>query len=350
MEKAAYRIIDANFNRAREALRVIEDFCRFALNSSILAGRTKDLRHRLSTTISKLDSGKLLASRDTQNDVGVGQVAKVSVSRNNLIDALTAAFKRLPEALRVISEAIKPFNAESAGEIENIRYAGYTLEKDVTFFADTQSRFADVRLYIIICSNLPEEVFGLAENCIRGGADCIQLRSKNINSDDYFALAEEFVKICKNGNVLSVINDRADIAIACGADGMHLGQNDLPVEQARKLQLGPLIIGKSTHSAAQLASAIAELPAYVSLGPIFATPTKPQAQPVTLDYVKQSLPILTDTGIHHVAIGGITFENIDSVLSAGATTVAVSSAITLSPDPGAACRKMKDKIIRKIET
>ena len=344
MERSAYRIIDANFNRAREALRVIEDYCRFALNSSPLSNRAKELRHRFSTAIARLDSNRLLAGRDTAGDIGIGQTAKAGLPRTNLKDTLVAACKRLPEALRVLSETIRPTDAALADELEHIRYAGYTLEKDVTLFADTQARFAGVRLYVIISSNLPADVFTLTEKCIAGGADCVQLRAKDIEADKYFAVAGEFVKICGDSGVLSVINDRVDIAVASGADGVHLGQNDLPIEQARKLQMTPLILGKSTHSVTQLTAAIAELPTYVSLGPIYSTPTKPEAQPVTLEYVKQALPILSDTGICHVAIGGITLDNIDSVLQAGVRIIAISSAVTASTDPQTACRKLKEKI------
>jgi thiamine-phosphate pyrophosphorylase len=228
--------------------------------------------------------------------------------------------------------------------MERLRYAGYSLEKDIALFADTQSAFSKVRLYVLISSNLPADVFTLANQCFAGGVDCLQLRAKDIDADRYFAVACEFVKMCKDAGVISIINDRADIAIASGADGVHLGQNDLPIEQARKLQLTTLIFGKSTHSSAQLAAAITELPTYVSLGPVFATPTKPDARPVGLDYVKEALPILTDTGVGHVAIGGITENNIEAVLTVGARTIAVSSAVTNSSDPTAACKNLKQKI------
>ena len=88
----------------------------------------------------------------------------------------------------------------------------------------------------------------ITHKCVAGGADCIQLRAKAIEDLRLFALAVEFVRICKDADVLCVINDRADVAIAAGADGVHLGQGDLPVERARALQLAPLVIGKSTHS------------------------------------------------------------------------------------------------------
>ena len=344
MERSAYRIIDANFNRAREAIRVMEDYCRFTLNSQSLSARAKDLRHRLCSAVARLGDNYLLAARDTPGDVGIGQTTENAIGRKNLKDALTAACKRLPEALRVLAEVIRVENTGLAEQIEQLRYACYTLEKDVVLFADAQERFSGVRLYVIISTNLPSDIFTLTEKCIAGGVDCLQLRAKDIHDDGLFAIAREFVKMCRAASVLSIINDRVDIAVASAADGVHLGQNDLPIEQARKLQLSPLILGKSTHSQAQLKAAIAELPTYVSLGPIFPTPTKPNIEPVTLDYLKQALPILSDTGVHHVAIGGITADNIDTVLKAGAKTIAVSSAVTSSPDPTAACKKLKGKI------
>jgi thiamine-phosphate pyrophosphorylase len=344
MEKSGYRIIDANFNRAREALRVIEDYCRFVLNCAGLSGRAKELRHRLSAVIADIDEGRLLAGRDTIGDIGIGQKADSAIGRKNIKDTLTAACKRLPEALRVLAETIRCENYAISERIEAIRYAGYTLEKDVALFANAQARFANVQLYVLINSNLPGEVFPLVQKSIKGGADCLQLRAKSVDDNRYYALAYEFVKVCRDANVISIINDRVDIAAASGADGVHLGQNDLPIEQARRLQLTPMIFGKSTHSIEQLTKAISELPTYVSLGPVFATPTKPESVPVTLDYVKKGVPILSHTGISHVAIGGIAIDNVENVLRAGSKVIAVSSAVTYSADPQAECRKLKDKI------
>ena len=267
MERAGYRIVDANFNRAREALRVIEDYCRFTLNCAPLSGRAKEMRHKLSSAIAQLNAGQLLASRDTPGDVGVGQTIESAIVRADLKDSLTAACKRLPEALRVLAETLRSDERAIADQMEGLRYTGYSLEKDIALFADAQGRFGKVRLYVLINSNLPAvslsnppaNVFTLAGQCIAGGVDCLQLRAKDIDADKYFAVACEFVKMCKDAGVISIINDRADIAIASGADGVHLGQNDLPLEQARKLQLTPMIFGKSTHSPDQLNAAIAEL-------------------------------------------------------------------------------------------
>jgi thiamine-phosphate pyrophosphorylase len=344
MERAAYRIIDANFNRAREAMRAIEEFCRFALNSKALTGRVKQLRHELSAAVGQLDAGRLIASRDTPGDIGVGMQVENQLGRRDLADCFTAASKRLTEALRVLVEVIAISDKPVADGIEKLRYAAYTLEKDIVLFSDTFAKYRAVRLYIVITSALPGEVIRLTRACATGGADCIQLRAKAMADDSLLALAVEFVKMCKDAGVLSVINDRADVAVAAEADGLHLGQNDLPIQHARKLQLAPLIIGKSTHSLEQLRAACDERPAYVGLGPVFRTGTKPDVPAVGLGYVEQATETLAGTAIGHAAIGGITVDNVEQVLKAGARTIAVCAAVTQAADPAAVCRALKKKI------
>jgi thiamine-phosphate pyrophosphorylase len=344
MERAIYRIIDANFNRAREAIRVIEEFCRFFLNSAPLTERARQIRHELSAAIGKLETDRLISNRDTSGDVGLGKTVDKQLTRGNLKDCLTAGCKRLTEALRVLAEMTQTQERSVAETIENLRYTAYNLEKDIVLFSDAFEKFKGVRLYVIVTSNLPVDVISLAYKCAAGGADCIQLRAKAIDDDKLFAVAVEFVRICKDNSVLSIINDRVDIAVASGADGVHLGQNDLPVECVRRLQLAPLIIGKSTHSLKQLRAACEERPTYAALGPVFATETKPDAEPVGLDYVRQAAEILSDTGVCNVAIGGITMDNVEDVLRAGATAIAVCAAVTKAGDPAAACRVLKEKI------
>jgi thiamine-phosphate pyrophosphorylase len=344
MEQTIYRIIDANFNRAREAIRVMEEFCRFGLNSTLLFERSKQLRHELSSAVSQIDTRKLIAGRDTHGDVGVGKRVEKQLNRESLSDCCTAACKRLTEALRALAEVIQTQNPTTAEEIERLRYKAYTLEKDIVLFSDAYIKFKNVCLYVVITSNLPSDVMSLTHKCVSGGADCIQLRAKTISDNVYYALALEFMRICKDGGVLGIINDRIDIAVAADADGIHLGQSDLSVDCVRKLQTKPMITGKSTHSVEQLIAACDELPTYVGLGPVFATSTKPIAQPVGLDYVKEATGILSGTGIYGVAIGGISSDNVEEVLCAGANCIAVCSAVTDSSDPAGACGSLKNKI------
>jgi thiamine-phosphate pyrophosphorylase len=344
MERCAYRIIDANFNRAREACRVIEDICRFALNNAALTAAVKQFRHQLCEVISTLDSSKLLVARDTTADVGAGRQVQGQMDRADMNDCLTAACKRLPEALRVLAETLKPAEPVAARSVEQLRYSFYTLEKDIILSWSTAQKFSRVRLYVIITNDHPCEILSLANCCIEGGADCIQLRAKGMPDEKLFATAQEMVRICRDASVLSIVNDRVDIAVAAGADGVHLGQDDLPVEYARKIALTPLIIGKSTHSMDQLKKAVDEAPTYVSLGPVFPTGTKPGTEPVGLGYVSQATTYLEDKGVAHVAIGGITLNNVIKVIQAGAKAVAVCSSVTQVPDVIGSCINLKHKI------
>jgi thiamine-phosphate pyrophosphorylase len=345
VERASYRIIDANFNRAREAARLIEEFCRFALNSAQLSSRAKELRHKLCTAIARLNTARLIAARDTPGDVGTDIKIQGQLQRAELRDCVTAACKRLTEALRALAEITRTVDPKAAESIEKLRYSAYTLEKDILICSEVREKFKSVRLYVIITTDLPVDVVYLASNCIAGGADCIQLRAKAMTDDSVFALAVELTKMCRDAGVLCIINDRVDIASAAGADGVHLGQRDLPLLEARKLELMPLILGKSTHSPAELDTAIAQGADYVSLGPVFVTPTKPDVPAVGLDFVKQGAAKADAAGIGGVAIGGIKLESIDNVLRTGVKTIAVCSAVCNSREPKQVCRSLKQKLV-----
>jgi len=140
-----------------------------------------------------------------------------------------------------------------------------------------------------------------------------------------------------------------DIAAAAGADGVHLGRNDLPIEQARKLQLTPMIIGLSTHSKEELIDACGGNPTYVSMGPVFATKTKPEYATAGMGYVKEAVEILSQKGITGVAIGGITRDNVGEVLKSGAERIAVCSAVAEAADAAKECKELKEKITSLIK-
>jgi len=348
MERAIFRIIDANFNRAREAARLMEEYCRFALNSSELAGRAKKLRHQICDAVGRLDANILIAARDVHTDVGRGMTVEGELSRLNLRDCFTAAAKRLTEALRVLAETTQTLQPDVAKVFEQLRFDTYSLEKDTLIQSSAAEKFSSVRLYVLLTvtnDRSDSQILDLAKACAAGGADCIQLRAKDTSDRRTFELAGQVVNICKNAGAVSIINDRVDIAAAVGADGVHLGQDDLPLDQGRRMQLAPMIFGLSTHSIDQLKSAVAQRADYVSLGPVFATSTKPHLAPAGLEYVTEAMQLLGDTGIGHVAIGGITVANIDQVLKAGAKNVAVCSAVSQAADPEAMCRKLKDKVM-----
>ncbi len=348
MERSIFRIIDVNFNRAREAARMVEEFCRFSLNSKPLSSRAKGIRHQLCAAIVGLDGDVLLANRDSQTDVGRGLVIEAQHKRGDIKDCFVAACKRLTEALRVLAEVSQTLDPTVAASIENLRFEAYTLEKDASLAANAHAKYKDVRLYVLITVRQGDsiaKISELASKCINGGADCIQIRSKGLNDCDTLAISKAVVALCSDGGVLSIINDRVDIASLSGSDGVHFGQGDLTVAQGRSLQVSPLVFGYSTHSVDQLNEAIDSGADYVGIGPVFATDTKPHEKVAGVGYVKQAAKILDGSGVGHAAIGGVTLENIDQVLEAGARTIAVCSAITESDDPEGMCVRFKRKTL-----
>lgn len=348
MDTSVYRILDANFNRAREGCRVIEEYCRFILNSDPFRRRIKSVRHRLCDAMNRFELSSLLSGRDSQSDVGRGRVLKDDLPRRQVQDTLVASFKRLTEALRSLGEYGRLVEPAAADVFENLRFEIYTLEKEVLLFSVGREKYQNVRLYVLISPENAEntaQYSDLIHACIRGGADCIQLRCKGLCDKEFLALAQLTADICRQNRVISIINDRVDIAILSGADGVHLGQDELSVAQARRLAPRPLLIGVSTHNLDELEAAIVEMPDYVGLGTVFASPTKPDNPVAGLDYLRTALNRLAGTAIGHAPIGGIGPDNIDKVIGTGVRTAAVSSAVTRSPDPEGACRILKDKLL-----
>lgn len=349
MDNVLYRIIDANFNRAREALRVMEECCRFGLNHTTLAGRTKQCRHRLCEALSRLDRTRLLSSRDTAGDVGREMKIDGQLSRQSLEDCFTAAVKRSGEALRVLAESTQSIDSNIAAVMEQLRFEVYAIEKETVLKAFTAAKWSNVRLYVLINAfrDTPEEkVLGLAKDCIAGGADCLQLRAKDVPDKQWMNLARAFTHLCRESSVVSIINDRVDIAILSGADGVHLGQDELDVEAARQLAPMPMIVGVSTHSQQQLSSAIKSGCDYAAIGPAFPSITKPDLSIAGLEYIQTALTLLEKANIPHVAIGGISQTNINSLLEIGVKTIAVSSAVCDSTNPQKSCKVLKEMLLK----
>lgn len=344
MQQSLYRIIDVNFNRSREAARVMEEFARFVLNSKPLSSRIKALRHRLSTLIGSIDQTSLIMSRDSRNDVGLGLKVQGQMSRGDIKDVFTAAAKRLPEALRTLSETTQTFDPQMAADIEVLRFQAYELEKDILLKLNVFELYRDVRLYVLLDNTVPEKFEWLIEQCIEGGADCLQLRCKDADDGEKYEFASRLVKMCRGSGVVSIINDSVDIAIACGADGVHLGQDDMPAQVARSLYPRPMLTGLSTHNIEQLNEAISLGVDYVGVGPAFATQTKPGIEVAGLEYVQAAIKALDATGIGHAIIGGINADNIDQVITSGATTVAVHSVVTGADEPKEICSELKRRL------
>jgi len=183
----------------------------------------------------------------------------------------------------------------------------------------------------------------IAEGLIAGGARAIQYRAKGLRDNAFIEDAKRLRELIKPGQCSLIINDRADIALTVGADGVHLGQDDMPYSEARELLGREKLIGISTHSAAQAVEAEAIGADYIGVGPIFKTSTKPDLEPIGIDVVRE---VAAKVKITTLFIGGIDLENIDEVLAAGGNAVAVASAILNSKNIATTTKKFIDRITK----
>lgn len=336
------RIVDANLNRAREALRAVEDFARFALDDAAVCERLKDQRRRIAEIASRLPPDRLLVSRQTEADVGTALSAERDFPRSNLQSVAVANLKRAQEALRVLEEYLKldrPADAEAA---RRIRYEVYTLERTILVAGRARDRLAD-RLLYWLCD--PWACQGSVEWTVReavdGGVQVVQLRDKQSHDRELLALARRMREWTHELGALFIVNDRPDLARLARADGVHLGQEDLGVRDARRVVGPDLLVGVSTHNVGQLRQAIADGADYVGVGPVFESRSKDFERCAGLEFVQEAAAEAT---LPAFAIGGVHLGNIDAVLEAGARRVAVCHAICSSDDPHATARRLAERL------
>ncbi|MFF2484705.1 thiamine phosphate synthase [Paenibacillus sp. NPDC058071] len=201
----------------------------------------------------------------------------------------------------------------------------------------------DFRLYAITGEQFHpgRELLEVMEEAIKGGADIIQLRDKTSGREEVLQKALALRELTRKYGVTFIVNDYIDIALEVDADGIHLGQGDLPLAEARKL-VGDKIIGISTHAIGEALLAEEQGADYIGVGPVFPTKTKVDVvDPVTVAYVRE---VVERIRIPFVAIGGIKLSNIDEVIAAGATRICAVSEIVGSRDPAAICRSFLSKL------
>jgi thiamine-phosphate pyrophosphorylase len=335
------RLVDANANRAREALRVWEDYARFVLDDQELSLAVKAIRHDLSAALQALAPDAILW-RDTPGDVGRENKVAHEGTRAGVAEVVTAAGKRLTEALRTIEEYGKIGNSAVAANIEAARYAAYDLELRLARTLRPAGAFSKVKLYVLLTESVCKIPWlDAARAAIAGGADCIQLREKNLDGGEFLTRAKLLAAECRARGVLCIINDRPDIAVLSGADGVHVGQTDLPCVEARRIVGGDRIVGVSTHNLEQARQAVRDGADYVGIGPVFRSTTKPRDFVAGLETARQ---VAAGIKIPAVAIAGINHQNVDEVLAAGIKAVAVSAAVLACDDVAAATRSLKAKI------
>jgi thiamine-phosphate pyrophosphorylase len=326
------RVLDAAGNRTREALRVVEDYCRFVLDDALLSRELKELRHGLAGVLGDLAAQDLLLeARETRRDVGVSIGTDDERQRGGLVDVVRANCKRLQEGLRTLEEVAKVHSPGLAQELESMRYRTYTLERVLLLGASARQRLAEARLHVLLggSSCIAALDWTIAE-VAAGGASVVQLREKALPDRELLARARQVRQWTRKAGVLFIVNDRPDIARLADADGVHLGQDDLPVKEARRI-LGPdALIGVSTHSLDQLRLAVLDGASYLGVGPVFPSETKPFEEFPGEAFVRAAH---AETTLPLFAIGGINQATIDRAVAAGARRVAVSAAIAQAEEP-----------------
>lgn len=350
MDTWILRIIDANFNRAREGLRVVEELVRFEMNSKELSERLKGIRHSIAGLMDELfDSSLLVSARDSQGDVGLAIHMDTENSRTGKAGIIKANMKRAQEAIRVLEEFVKLYSPKTSQKIKALRYQVYLLEQEVLQAVEKNKRIHG--LYLILDYGLfGERIWDrdCVKEIITAGVDVVQLRVKmqeragvniaqNLPDGKLIMLGKMLREITEEADVLLIINDRIDIALSVKADGVHLGQDDMPIAVARKL-MGDKIIGISTHSLAQAQQAEKNGADYIGIGPVYNTTTKhvvgnPLGCRIVHEICKMvSLPV--------VAIGGINQDNLAKVIKTGIQGIAVANAILKTADPVAMTKKI----------
>ena len=379
------RIVDANLNRSAEGLRVLEDVARFVLNDAALSQQLRTIRHNLA------DAGRslgiiLLEERDSEHDVGISkEIATVtppsavaspssaavsplsavasspsviaSRRRSNLnkqsypdlISLVEANANRVEESLRVLEELARLAGLSSrldAVKFEQARFSLYSVEKAMVAKLTRQDKVKQLTgLYVILDRQAlaGRDELEVAGEIVQGGARVIQLRDKQSYKGELLPIAQGIKELCAKSGVLFIVNDYLDLALAVDADGLHLGQKDLPVHIARRELPIDKIIGSSVTTVSRAIEMRDEGADYVAVGSMFPTRGKEGAVVVGLDMLQQVKKAISSP---LVAIGGIDESNVGEVIAAGADCVAVINAVLGKPDVRKATRQLVSQIKR----
>lgn len=368
------RIIDANLNRAREALRTLEDLARFVLDDEAMCARLKRARHGLveAAEMLPIDRAALLAWRDTPGDVGTRVSVPREYQRTTAGDIAAAAFGRLQEALRSMEECGKAMSEgvvaglgasagvsaegddreptlvgrghggalKAAAAFESIRYESYEIER-LLLQRLSAGRPGQWTLCVLLTTSMcaHHSLPRVAELCIEGGASALQVREKDMDAREFLSVIRRVMEIARPLGVPVIVNDRADLAMLAGAAGVHVGQSDLSVRDVRRLAGASLLVGVSTTNPEQARRAAANGADYCGVGPMFATTTKVRA-PAGVAYLREYLGETACRGVPHLAIGGISPDNVGELVEAGCRGVAVSGGVCRSSDPRGVCERL----------
>ncbi|MBI2979475.1 MAG: thiamine phosphate synthase [Chloroflexi bacterium] len=336
------RIIDANLNRVGEGLRLLEEIARLLLNDSVLTQQLKTMRHDLIRGDYSFQQ-QLLQSRDSTGDVGADMEVPGEEKGRELPLVLVANSRRVQESLRTLEEMAKlPGMAPEldSNKFKHARFDIYTIEQKLLGRLLRQDKLKHISgLYVIIDTGMLKgrSHLEVARQVISGGARTIQLRDKVQSKGALLPVARQLRSLCAEHGVLFIMNDYLDLALAVDADGLHVGWDDLPAKEARKLLPIDKILGVSANTVELALAAQSDGADYLGVGSMYPTATKEAIAVVGPERLRQ---IKQAVSVPLVAIGGISKDNASQVMAAGADAVAVISAISSARSPEAASRQI----------
>jgi len=345
----AWRALDASANRAGEALRVIEDVVRFVLDDAHLTGLAKNLRHDLAAVLASGRLADRIELRDVPSDVGAGVEAAAAMPRATVHDLVAANAARAAQALRSLEEVSRLLEPEASAAFERLRYRLYVLERGAIGTARAAERLRGVDLCVLVDGRDHARGFErLVEAILEAGVRMLQIRDKDLPVPLLAERARAAIAIVRrrhpDGRALVVVNDRADVAAAVGADGVHTGADDLPLPLVRRV-VGPrALLGRTAHDLAEARAAVLDGADCLGVGPCFPSHTKSFAAYAPPEFLAA---VASEIALPAFAIGGITLERIDEVVALGYSRVAVASAVTGAADPAAAAAALIERLRRQ---
>ena len=334
-----WRTLDASANRSAEAVRVLEDILRFCLNDAFLSQEAKAIRHELAVIFSREDFQPRIRLRDVLRDVGVSTTVAKTPPRTEMKHVFAANAARASQSIRSLEECSRLVVPAVTAAFERLRYRIYTLEKAAMAIIISENRLADISLCVLLDVDRPKTEFKtLVGQLLTAGVNMIQLRDKKANTSllcertkTITQQARQYAESTAGKKCIVLVNDRADVAVAANADGVHLGETDLPVNLARKVCGHEFIIGRTAHSIDEAKQAVLDGADYLGVGPCYPSNTKQFKEFATDTFLRD---VSEEIRLPVFAIGGITSDNLDRLVRLGVKRVAIASGITDAADPG----------------
>jgi thiamine-phosphate pyrophosphorylase len=350
MDADTLRLIDANANRAREGIRTAEDHIRFSVGDCRWSSTLKSMRAQVTRAMEAAYPGRTLldarqAVSDPQRPTSDRFEREPAAGAESSRTVAQRGLKRAQEALRVLEEFLRAEHPDTSRDISQARYQAYDCEQWLVCASGAMQIINESYVYVLLTESLCKRgLAATADAVLRGGGKLLQLREKNHSDKGLHDTASDLQKRCADRGAVLICNDRVDVALSVGAPGVHLGQDDLPIEAVRKISGHRVLVGRSTHSVDQAKDAVQELADYVAIGSMFETTTK-QGRILTgvklaeeISQLKLTLPVF--------AIGGIKLQNIEELKRAGVNRIAVSTAVISADDPETATRQLIDVMKR----